>query len=94
MPNGSRLWRLAYRHQGKQKQLSLGSYPLVSLANARDARESARRLLISGIDPSEARKPDKRRERIAAGHTFRSVADEWFDSQKTRWVESYSTASQ
>lgn len=91
MPNGSRLWRLAYRFSGKQKQLALGPYPVVSLADARDARDAAKKQLIAGVDPSEARKSDKRRERIAAGHTFRSVAEEWFENQTERWVDSYST---
>jgi integrase len=91
MPNGSRLWRLAYRFLGKQKQLALGAYPLVSLADARRARDAAKRQLLAGIDPSAERKTNKRRERVASEHTFRSVADEWFEHQKARWAESYSS---
>ncbi len=89
-PKGSRLWRLAYRFDRKQKLLALGSYPDVSLGDARLAREKARKLLDDGTDPSAQRKADKRRKTIAAGHTFRSVANEWFDGQKARWVDSYS----
>lgn len=89
-PGGSRLWRLAYRFGGKQKLLALGKYPDVSLADARLARELARKQLEDGEDPSETRKADKRRAKIAAGHTFAAVADEWFESQKHRWVASYS----
>jgi hypothetical protein len=81
-PGGSWLWRLAYRFEGRQKLLARGKYPDVSLGDARLARELARKQLDDGIDPSETRKSDKRRETIVAGHTFRSVADEWFESQK------------
>ncbi|WP_374571924.1 tyrosine-type recombinase/integrase [Phenylobacterium sp.] len=88
-PNGSKLWRLAYRFQGKQKLLALGSYPDVSLRDARLARDGAKDMLEQGEDPSHARKMEKRRARVAAGHTFRSVADDWFDGQKARWVASY-----
>jgi len=89
-PGGSRLWRLAYRFGGKQKLLALGKYPDVSLADARLAREIARKQLDEGEDPSATRKAEKRRKEIAAGHTFESVADEWFEAQKHRWVASYS----
>src|SRR5262249_34562752 len=89
-PGGSRLWRLAYRFERKQKLLALGKYPDVSLGAARLAREEARKLLDDGIDPSDARRSEKRRKKIAAGHTFRSVADEWFEAQEARWVDSYS----
>jgi integrase len=88
-PNGSKLWRLAYRHQGKQKLLALGAYPTISLRDARKARDDAKELLASGDDPAHLRKMEKRRERVAAGHTFRLVADEWFDGQKRRWAKSY-----
>src|SRR5215813_8694716 len=51
-PHGSKLWRLAYRFVGKQKTLSLGVYPIISLQEARERRETAKRLLAKGIDPS------------------------------------------
>jgi hypothetical protein len=80
MPEGSKLWRLAYRFAGKQKTISLGSYPVVTLAMARDVRDEARRLLAQGVDPSEKRKADKRA--AAAARTFGEVADEWFDTKR------------
>jgi integrase len=80
MPEGSKLWRLAYRFARKQKTISLGSYPVVTLAMARDARDEARRLLAQGVDPSEKRKADKRA--AAAARTFGEVADEWFDTKR------------
>lgn len=52
-PNGSKYWRLQYRFAGKQKLLALGVYPAVSLADARNRRDDARRLIAAGIDPSE-----------------------------------------
>jgi len=51
MPNGSRLWRLAYRFGGKQKLMALGDYPAVMLSDARKRRDQARRLISEGIDP-------------------------------------------
>lgn len=72
-PTGSRLWRLAYRFGGKQKLLALGTYPIVSLKDARQEREEAKRLLFAGIDPSQQRKEEAQR----LGDTFRVVADEY-----------------
>jgi integrase len=74
-PTGSRLWRLAYRFDGRQKLLSLGAYPEVSLAEARERRDVARRQLRDGIDPSEAKKQAKRAR--AAQATFEQVAGEY-----------------
>ncbi|MCR4266791.1 integrase arm-type DNA-binding domain-containing protein [Nitratireductor sp. ZSWI3] len=78
-PTGSRLWRLAYRFDGKQKLLALGSYPLISLAEARQARDDAKRLLLAGIDPAQERKS---RKVGAAKDTFRSIALEYIDKLK------------
>jgi hypothetical protein len=58
-PSGSKWWRLKYRVGGKEKRLSLGVYPEVSLAKARGRRDAARDLLADGIDPSERRKAEK-----------------------------------
>jgi integrase len=73
-PTGARWWRLAYRFGGKQKLLALGVYPTISLADARRARDEAKRLLASGIDPSQAKK-QRREERL--GDTFRGIAEEF-----------------
>jgi integrase len=91
MPNGARLWRLAYRFHGKQKQLAIGSYPDVSLSDARDARQAARKQLLAGVDPGAERQAEKRRARIAAADTFKAVAEEWFENQDVRWRISYSS---
>ncbi|MGH6924451.1 MAG: tyrosine-type recombinase/integrase [Propylenella sp.] len=76
-PSGSRLWRLAYRYDGKQKTLALGSYPVASLAAARKRRDEAKALLAGGIDPGAERKRQKAAAKISAATTFRAVADEW-----------------
>jgi len=82
-PTGGRLWRLAYRFDGKQRQLALGSYPLVSLAEARAARDAARKLLNEGVDPSAARRADRAAQSIAREATFKAVADDLL-AKKTR----------
>lgn len=89
-PSGSRLWRMAYRFGGKQNVLALGSYPEMSLRGARKAKDDARDLLNEGRDPAHERRLAKARTKVAAGHTFGKVADEWFEAREDQWVESYS----
>jgi integrase len=72
-PGGARWWRFRYRWQGREKMLSLGIYPDVPLADARERRDEARRLLAQGIDPSAHRKA----ERAALSDSFEAVALEW-----------------
>lgn len=74
---GAKYWRLAYRFDGKQKQLALGVYPDVSLADAREARKNARELLSQGIDPSEAKRVVKTRR--ANADRFDTVANAWYE---------------
>lgn len=74
-PTGGRWWRLKYRIAGREKSISLGVYPDVPLAAARAARDEARRLIASGIDPSERRKAEK----LSNADTFRSIAEEWLE---------------
>lgn len=74
---GSKLWRLAYRCEGKQKTLALGAYPIVSLADARQKRDGAKKLLASGIDPSRQAKTDRNNRLALNANTFGSVADEF-----------------
>lgn len=79
-PNGSKLWRMSYRHESKQKTLSLGKYPDISLAQARERRDSARKLLADGIDPSEAKKAAKSNRNDELSNSFESIAREWHSS--------------
>ena len=89
--NGSKLWRMAYRYNGKQKTFTLGKYPHVSLLDARRARDDAKRLLLDGTDPAEDRKAQRREHVIAIGNTFEVLANEWFEVRRSGWVESYSS---
>ena len=73
-PNGSKYWRLAYRYGGKQKKLSFGVYPEVSLAEARKRREAARALLREGRDPMVERRVEKVARAIAAWRSIRASA--------------------
>lgn len=87
--SGSRLWQMAYRFGGKQKTLAFGPYPTVSLAEAREKREAAKKLLGAGTDPGQARKEEKRAAAIAAGNSFEVVARDWYENQKGGWTERY-----
>lgn len=89
-PNGKKLWRFSYRFHGKQKTMAFGRYPAVSIFEARKRKDAAREKLAAGQDPAETHKAEKRRARVAAGNTFRVVAEEWFSIQKLRLAESYS----
>ena len=83
---GFRSWRWKYRIAGKEKLLVLGSYPEVSLALAREHRESASRLLKAGTDPSVDRKQSAAARQIEHATTFESVAREWHGQQVSNWV--------
>jgi hypothetical protein len=67
---------LAYRFAGRQKLLALGNYPLVSSADARTARDTAKKLIAEGTDPSELRKSEKQARKISHTNTFVTVASE------------------
>lgn len=91
-------WRLDYRIDGKPKTLGLGVYPDVSLLQARERRDAARKLLAVGIDPSAAKREEKRAKVDAAANTFEAVSREWLaktsnkraaitQAKVTRWLE-------
>jgi len=84
-PAGGKWWRLKYRWAGREKRLSLGTYPEVSLLEARKRRDEARRTLADGDDPSAIRRSEKMAARSAVGNTFEAVARAWHKSwSKTR----------
>jgi integrase len=85
-PSGGKWWRLKYRHGGKEKRLSLGTYPDVSLKAARARRESARRQLAEGEDPSALRKAAKATGRTKALDTLESVGRAWLEHRSLAWV--------
>jgi integrase len=89
-PAGGKWWRWKYRFGGKEKRLSLGVYPDVSLAKARDRREVARKLLSDGIDPAENRKAIKLSRTEGEESSFEVVAREWYAKFSTGWATSHS----
>lgn len=84
--DGSKYWRLRYWLAGKEKSLSLGVYPTVSLKEARAKRDKERKRLDNNLDPSAERRADKLRIRSAAENSFEAVAREWYKKQVHTWV--------
>jgi integrase len=78
-PAGGKLWRWAYRFDRKEKLMSLGKYPDVSLAQARERHAEARKLLATGVDPMAQRKAEKTAEKIAVENSFQSVTTQWLE---------------
>lgn len=79
-PNGSRLWRLKYRVDGREKLLAIGAYPDVGLKRAREKRDEARKLIADGVDPSAKRQAEK----LAVADTFEAIGREWMELQRQR----------
>ena len=85
-PNGSKLWRLKYRHEGRARLLALGKYPIVTLERVRKLVFEARGLISEGVDPVEAKRA-KETERLAlTEHTFEAIAREWFEGKAPTWA--------
>jgi len=91
MPNGSKYWRLKYRLAGKEKRLALGVYPDVTLAEARNRRDEARKLLANDIDPSAVKQAQKAANVQHAANSFEVIAREWFDRHSPNWKENHSS---
>ena len=85
-PNGSKWWRLRYTVDGREKMLSLGVYPEVSLASARNKTHDARIAIAKGNDPSKERLAEKRRRIAAPRGTFKSIAEEWYAHKAKGWA--------
>jgi hypothetical protein len=88
-PNGARYWRLKYRYAGKEKLLALGVFPETSLAEARQKRDAARKLLDAGEDPTNAKRERKRQIIEKSEQTFERVAREWHKKGSTQWTAGY-----
>ena len=86
-PNGSKLWRMNYRHGGKQKTLSLGAWPDVTLNDARALRARAKEALAEGRDPGA---DGKKAMNTVSGDTFQEVAMEWLAAQDVAWTPKHS----
>ncbi|MGH8184753.1 MAG: tyrosine-type recombinase/integrase [Rhodanobacteraceae bacterium] len=88
-PTGAKLWRFRFRYGGKESMVSFGSWPEVSLADARAQRDDARRQLRDGINPSAARKQARIEREVTSGNTFRAVAADWVEANKNEWIASH-----
>lgn len=88
-PNGSKGWRFRYRFDNKARLMSFGSYPLVSLSEAREMRDKSRKLVISGVDPMAERRSQKALREQAKAMTFEVVSREWHHSKADRWTLGY-----
>lgn len=84
-PKGGKLWRLKYRFLNKEKKLCIGSYPVITLAEARDHRENAKKLIINGLDPSTVKQEIKHERIQEASNTFEAIAREWHEYKKPEW---------
>lgn len=84
-------WRFDYRFDGKRKTLALGTYPDVSLQDARERRDAARKLLATAADPGAQRKAEKLARAEAGANTFEALAREWMATRGKEWTESYAS---
>ena len=87
LPNGTRSWRFRYRFNGKANMMSLGSYPDLSLAKAIEKRDDLRKMIVAGIDPSQAKKAQKASD--SGADSFETIAREWFEKFSPIWSPSH-----
>jgi integrase len=103
-PSGARYWRMNYRYLGKQKTLAFGVWPDTGLAEAREQRDAARKVLAKGHDPAEQTKLDRIAATVAASNSFQAVSDEWLSKmekegrspvtmKKLRWLIAFINGS-
>ena len=90
-PAGSKRWFLKYRIAGVEKKLALGSYPEVSLMEARKRRDAAKQVKAEGRDPVQVRKIEKLKATRTDGDTFKAIALEWYAKQAPQWSESHAS---
>ncbi len=92
-PSGGMWWRYKYRFAGKEKLLALGAYPDVSLADARDRHEQARKSVAAGRDPGEAKKIAKQLTITRHENNFEAVAREWHTKRSHTWTQKYASSA-
>jgi len=88
-PNGGKWWRFRFMFDGKEKLLSLGVYPDISLKEARERRDEARKLVANGVNPSENRKIQKSARADLIANSFEVVAREWFAKYSATWAKNH-----
>ena len=92
LPNGSKLWILKYRFNGKEKEYSIGAYPTITLSKAREKREELKKLIADEIDPNEKKKQGKEVAKAAEAkkvNTFFNVSQRWLKSYESQVSENY-----
>ncbi|MET0156032.1 MAG: integrase arm-type DNA-binding domain-containing protein [Rickettsiales bacterium] len=89
MPTGAKYWRMKYRFLGKENRLALGVYPEISLKEAREKRDAARKQLEEGIDPSKEKKRKKLAQQAEATNGFETIAREWYAGKIGGWTGSH-----
>ncbi len=93
MPKGSKYWRLKYRFAGKEKRISLGAYPTISLLEVRQLRNSCKENIRNGIDPVLARIEQKQIVNLQTEQTFEVIAYEWYKKNLPMWNEKYASTN-
>ena len=88
-PNGSKYWRMKYQFSGKEKTLSFGVWPEVSLTDARELRNEAKLVLKSGKDPSQVKKSQKLIKQVQSINTFGSITEEWLGMKNKEWKDAH-----
>ncbi len=86
-PPNSKLWRLKYRFLGKEKKLCIGEYPTITLADALEHRDEAKKLLANGHDPSAVKQEIKQERMQEADNTFEAIAREWHAHKIADWSQ-------
>lgn len=89
MSDGSRCWRFRYYLDGKERGMALGTYPKISLADARKAVEVQREILQGGTDPAQEKKKAKQADKQAKDDSFEALAKEWYESRSHTWSTKY-----
>ena len=89
MPTGAKYWRLRYRFQGTEKRLTLGTYPQITLAEARIGKETVINQINNGIDPVLAKLEKLQNEGYVGSPSFKAVAQEWYDKNIDTWDARY-----
>ena len=91
MTNGSKLWRMRYEFGGKEKLLAFGRYPEVSLADARERRQLAKKVLGQGRDPALDRLRQRLEDAQSAANSFEAIARDWHSRQTPTWTERHAS---
>jgi len=88
-PTGGKLWNMKYRFGGKERRLSFGAYPAITLGDARRLRDDAKKLIANDVDPSAIKKAQKASQGELAANTFEVIAREWHSHFAHTWVASH-----